>query len=56
MNKQNETILGNLPLNTDRAYVMAKTPDGCEVYAPIKASDDGEAKRDQLERELRGEE
>lgn len=26
----------NLPLNTDKAYGMALTYNGCEVYIPVK--------------------
>lgn len=30
----------DVPLNTKRIYVMAKTPKGCEVYMPVDYDDD----------------
>lgn len=35
-----------LPLNLDHIYVMAKTKSGCEVYFPIKDSDDINEKKE----------
>jgi len=32
--------LENLPLNTKRVYVMAKTHSGCEVYMPVDSDND----------------
>ena len=44
MDTLNTTItnpLIDLPLNTKRIYIMAKTPKGCEVYMPVDHEDDG---------------
>lgn len=32
--------LKNVPLNTKRVYVMAKTHFGCEVYMPVDSDND----------------
>jgi hypothetical protein len=32
--------LNNLPLNSKRVYVMAKTPKGCEIYMPVNSFND----------------
>ena len=45
-------MLSDLPLNTDNIYVMAKTKNGCEVYAPILATDNAQEKKKQLQKEL----
>ena len=45
-------MLSDLPLNTDKIYVMAKTENGCEVYAPILTTDDALEKKKQLQKEL----
>lgn len=45
-------MLDNVPLNTDRIFVMGKTKNGCEVYVPIKSTDDPTKKKNELQKEL----
>jgi hypothetical protein len=45
-------MLDNLPLNTDQCYVMAKTKEGCEVYAPITKDCDSQKKILELQQEI----
>jgi len=48
------SLLDRVPLNTKKAFVMAKTPDGCEVYLPVDTTDhtSQEYLRDQFRAEL----
>lgn len=45
-------MLENVPLNTDKVYVMGTTANGCEVYVPIMESDDEQSKKSELQEEL----
>ena len=47
-------ILDNIPLNTKRQFVMAKTHRGCEVYMPIDSDCKTilDNKRDELQEAL----
>lgn len=29
----------NVPLNTKQAFIMAKTPGGCEIFMPVDTED-----------------
>lgn len=45
-------MLATVPHNTDLSFVMAKTPCGCEVYAPITRDDNTMQKKADLQEEL----
>jgi len=32
--------LNNVPYNTQRVFIMAKTLDGCEIYMPVDSRND----------------
>jgi hypothetical protein len=36
----------DVPLNLDRVYVMATTKSGCEVYFPLKNTDNIDEKKE----------
>lgn len=45
-------MLNSVPFNTDKIYIMAKTAEGCEIYAPILETDNAQDKKKELQDEL----